>query len=62
MGLFRPSVEFAVRVVGELARAEDECVLRTEDEFLQTHEVNTIFFVTHVLIFGINRFKPKKHG
>ena len=24
MGLFRPSVEFAVRVVGELARAEGE--------------------------------------
>ena len=32
MGLFRPSVEFAVRVVGELARAEGECVLRTVDE------------------------------
>ena len=29
--LFRTSVEFAVRVVGELARAEGECVLRTED-------------------------------
>ena len=28
MGLFRPSVEVAVRVVGELARAEGECVLR----------------------------------
>ena len=30
---FRPSVEFAVLVVGELARAEDENVLRTEDEY-----------------------------
>ena len=36
MGLFRPSVEFAVRVVGELARAEGECVLRTEDEYCNT--------------------------
>ena len=35
VGLFRPSVEFAVRVGGELARAEGECVLRTEDEYLK---------------------------
>ena len=33
VGHYRPSVEFAVRVVGELARAEGECVLRTEDEY-----------------------------
>ena len=32
VGLFKPSVEFAVGVAGELARAESECVLRTEDE------------------------------
>ena len=33
VGHYRPSVKFAVRVVGELARAEGECVLRTEDEY-----------------------------
>ena len=33
MGLSRPSVEFAVRLVGELARAEGECILQTEDEY-----------------------------
>ena len=33
VGLFRPNVEFAVRVEGELAQAEGECVLRTEDEY-----------------------------
>ena len=38
VGLFRSSVEFPVRVVGELARAEGECFLRTEDEYC-THEV-----------------------
>ena len=32
VSLFRSSVEFAVRGVGEQARAEGECVLRTEDE------------------------------
>ena len=33
MGLFRSSVEFAVRIRGELPRAEGECVLQTEDEY-----------------------------
>ena len=32
VGLLRPSVEFAIRVVGKLARGEGECVLRAEDE------------------------------
>ena len=33
MGFFRPSVEFAVRVDGEQARVEGECVLLVEDEY-----------------------------
>ena len=39
VGFFRPSVLFAVRVEGEQARAEGECVLRAEDDILQPHEV-----------------------
>ena len=31
--LFRPSVEFSVLVVGELARAKGKRVFRTEDEY-----------------------------
>ena len=42
MVLFRPSVEFVVQVVGELARVEGECVLLTEDEYCKTHEVRRL--------------------
>ena len=31
--LFRPSVEFAVQVKGEQARAQGKCFLRVEDEY-----------------------------
>ena len=33
VGLLKPSVEFAAQIVDELARAEGECGLRTEDEY-----------------------------
>ena len=33
VGFFRSSVEFAVRVEGELARAEGEYILRKEGEY-----------------------------
>ena len=33
MGLFRPSVKYAVRFIGELTRAKGEWVSRTEDEY-----------------------------
>ena len=36
VGLFRPSVEFAVRVVGELARAEGEYCKHTRSEGRQS--------------------------
>ena len=71
MGLFRPSVEFAVRVVGELARAEGECVLRTEDEYCKhtRFHTNCVYFLYYPVpffnyfetIFGI-RIEPNLTG
>ena len=49
MGLFIPSVEFAVRVVNHLARQKASAFCEPK--------TNT-FFVTYVLIFEV--FEPKK--
>ena len=64
MSLLRPSVEFAVQVVGELAQAEGECVLRTEDKYCKYTRSKsplsprcTPYFLTCVLIFGVFELK-----
>ena len=67
VGLFRPSVECAVRVVGELARAEGECILQSEDEYCKQtsskgplNPSSTPFFGDSCIDFRV--FVPKKHG
>ena len=51
MGLFKSTVEFAARVVGER---------KTSTANTRGQKTHTIFFVTHVLIFEV--FELKKYG
>ena len=53
VGLFRPRVEFAVRVVNELAQAQGESKGPLNPRC-------TPYLLSHVLIFAV--FEPKKQG